>query len=242
MTSKTPKRAFAASIVLQRTPHVATGEIVQQHGQPAAQLLYKAFQEYNARFFGGNLGAPLVLITNPKSARTLGDYIARDVHGLESRIRIAPRVMERGPLFALDVLLHEMVHAWQEEIEEDGEDGYRGHGPKFAAKCTEIGAQLGLPAVGVKGRDGLPDCKYWPMCVRPEGYYPEEFKAPKREKKPKAPKAPSEPSEPSDEGGIDVMATVDRLLSSCETEELETICAMIQQEIARRGETAEAAE
>lgn len=241
MTSKQITRKFASAIVLQRTPHVATGELVQMHGQPAAKLLYAAFEEYNARHFAGNLGAPLVLITNPKSARTLGDYIARDVHGLESRIRIAPKAVARGPLFALDVLLHEMIHAWQEEIDEDGEDGYRGHGPKFAAKCNEIGATLGLPAVGVKGRDGLPDCKHWPFNVRPVGYYPEEFKAPKREKKEKTPAEPSEPSEPSDDG-IDVMATVARLLSSCDLEELQTIARMFEQEIESRLETAEAAE
>lgn len=238
MTSKQSSKKMAAAIVLNRTPHVATGELVQLHGHPIAQMLYAAFGVYNEQFFGGNLGAPLVLITNPKSARTLGDYIVRDVHGLESRIRIAPRCVDRGEAFLRDVLLHEMVHAWQEEIEEDGEDGYRGHGPKFAAKCTEIGAALGLPPVGVKGRDGLPDCKSWPMNVRPEGYYPEAFTAPKREKKPKAPSEPSEPSESE----IDVMATVDKLLSACDVEELQTIAAMIEQEISRRLETAEAAE
>lgn len=242
MTNKQNTRKLASAIVLQRTPHVATGELVQLHGQPAAKLLYTAFEKFNAQFFGGNLGAPLVLITNAKSARTLGDYIARDVHGLESRIRIAPKAVDRGVLFCLDVLLHEMVHAWQEEIEEDGEGGYRGHGPKFAAKCTEIGAVLGLGAVGVKGRDGLPDCKSWPMNVRPEGYYPEEFKAPKRQKKEKTPAEPSEPSEPSEDSGFDVMATVERLLSSCDLEELQTIAAMFEQEIASRLETAEAAE
>jgi hypothetical protein len=45
--------------------------------------------------------------------------------------------------------------------------------PRFAAKCNQIGATLGLPPVGVKGRHGLPDCAQWPACVRPAGYYPE---------------------------------------------------------------------
>jgi SprT-like family protein len=167
-----------------RAPHAATGQLVELHGEKPAKRLYAAFAKYNARFFGGALGSPLVLITQAQSARTWGDYIARDVHGLESRIRIAPKAVARGDLFAADVLLHEMVHAWQEEIAKDGEKSYRGHGPLFAAECTRIGALLKLPPVGVKGRDGLPDCKAWPMCVRPAGYYPEEYKAPTRKAKP----------------------------------------------------------
>lgn len=177
--ARTARRARAAL----RAPHTATGQIVELHGDKPAKRLYAAFAKYNTRFFGGALGSPLVLITQAKSARTWGDFVARDVHGLESRIRIAPKAVARGDLFAADVLLHEMVHAWQEEIAKDGEQSYRGHGPLFAAECTRIGALLKLPPVGVKGRDGLPDCKAWPMCVRPAGYYPEPFKAAKRKAK-----------------------------------------------------------
>ena len=45
----------------------------------------------------------------------------------------------------------------------------------------QIGATLGLPPVGVKGRDGLPDSAHWPN--RPEGHYPPP--PPKRAKKAK---------------------------------------------------------
>jgi hypothetical protein len=79
-----------------------------------------------------------------------------------------------------------MVHAWASEVDEDLEPGYKGHGPRFAAKCNAIGATLGLPPVGVKGRGGRPDCAQWPICVRPAGYYPtEEAPAPKPAPKPK---------------------------------------------------------
>lgn len=177
-----------------RAPHIATAAIVARFGDDAARHLYETFHTLNKRFFDSRLAAPLILITGAKSARTLADYCPRDVHGLESRIRISPKASSRGALFAADVLLHEMVHAWQTEVSGDLEPGYRGHGPDFAAKCNEIGEALGLPEVGVKGRDGLPDCAQWPCNVRPDGYYPEPFVASTRRKK-----AEPEPAEPEGE-------------------------------------------
>lgn len=138
------------------------------------------FAEFNQRFFRGELAAPLVLITQANSARTVGDYAARDIHGLESRIRIAPASVKRGILFTFDVLLHEMIHAWQHEIDGQTEPGYRGHGPRFAAMCNKIGASMGLLPVSVKGRDGLRDCAHWPLNVRPADYYPVPYRVPTR--------------------------------------------------------------
>ncbi len=157
---------------LERLPHEATRAVVDTLGDEAPRALYRAFDEFNAEHFKGKLGAPLLFITQTASPRALGDYIGRDVHGLRSRIRLSPKVLDRGERFAMDVLLHEMVHAWQSEVDGDTEQGYRGHGPRFAAKCNEIGGKLGLPPVSEKGRHGMPDCAQWPICVRPEGYYP----------------------------------------------------------------------
>src|ERR1700722_15805742 len=173
-------RARPPRLTNARAPHVATGAVVERQGEESARVLYVGFAEYNARFFAGKLGSPLVLITQAQSLRTIADYIARDVMGLESRIRIAPAAIRQGERFALDVLLHEMIHAWQSEIAHIAESGYRGHGPKFAGECNRIGELLGLPPVGVKGRGGLPDCAYWPMCVGPEGDYPNPYKPPHR--------------------------------------------------------------
>lgn len=180
---------------LTRAPHLATGRVVAELGDAPARALYAAFQEFNHEFFGDKLGAPLVLITQAGSSRTLGDYSPRDVHGLESRIRIAPAAVKRGLAFAKDVLLHEMNHAVAQELGGDLELGYRGHGPIFAARCNAIGKCLNLPAVGVKGRDALPDCAHWPMVVRPAGYYPAPFVPPKRRA--------AEPSEPSELSEVD---------------------------------------
>lgn len=187
MTAPRTKPTATRSKFNARSPHVATHAVVKKQGDEIARKLYAAFHEFNRSHFQRRLAAPLILITQSKSARTQGDYSPRDVHGLDSRIRIAPATItpkkgkRAGEKLALDVLLHEMIHAWQHEVIGDLEPGYRGHGPRFASMCNQIGAKLGLPPVGVKGRDGLPDCAYWPENVRPAGYYPAPFVKPTRD-------------------------------------------------------------
>ena len=218
-----------------RAPHRATAKVVDIAGHPMARLLYAAAADFNARHFGGMLGQPLVLITPAMSARTLGDYVPRDLHGIESRIRIAPKAAERGERFMLDVLLHELVHAWQHEIGGDLEDSYRGHGPKFAERCNLIGAELGLPKVGVKGRDGKPDCKSWPMCVRPAGYYPEEYVAPKRQKKSKGEQGEAQPeSDPAPESSAAKLGRIRKLLRQLTNDECAQVCDLLNEELAFR--------
>jgi hypothetical protein len=181
-----PPAADVANLDAMRAPHRATRAVVDAEGQAPVRELYAAFDAFNRAHFGGELRAPLILVTNTASPRALGDATERDVHGLQSLIRLHPRTLGRGSLFADDVLLHEMVHVWQAERVGDMELGYRGHGPRFAGRCTEIGARLGLSAVGVKGRKGLPNCAQWPLCVRPEGYYGDE--SAERERAKRAPK------------------------------------------------------
>lgn len=178
---------------LQRAPHKATRALVEAEGEPAAKDLYDLFETFNRRFFDGRLEQALILIIETTSRRSLADYVAKDPQGLRSRIRLPPRVAFNtvyGPRLAADALLHEMIHAWQFEIEDDQENGYRGHGPKFAAKCNEIGAALGLGEVSEKGRRGLPDCAHWPCCVRPPDYYATAWQAPTR--RPSAPRRATE--------------------------------------------------
>lgn len=166
---------------MDRAPHKATRAVVRRLGEPDAKRLYTAFTAYNRSYFQRRLAPAMVLIT--EVSRALGDYRPKDVHGLQSVIRIAPKTVQRGERMALDTLLHEMVHAYCHEVLHTDEPGYRGHGPAFAEVCNRIGEKLGLAPVGVAKRDGLPPCNYWPMNVRPEGYYPEPFTEPKRESK-----------------------------------------------------------
>lgn len=143
---------------------------VDDEGAPAVRSLYRAFDRLNASYFGGRLPAVTILLSATGSPRALGDHCRQDEHGIHFRIRIAPAAFRRGEAYALDVLLHELVHVAC-AIADEPERGYRGHGPAFADRCNGIGALLELPAVAPRGR-GAPDCAQWPVNVRPPGYYP----------------------------------------------------------------------
>lgn len=185
----------AQLIVSTRAGHAAMAASVATAGLACSQDLYKAAADFNATHFAGVLTAILVEIAAPGSPRALATHEPRTPEGVDCMIRIAPGVVEAGTKLAHDVLLREMIHVWQAETD-NREPEYAGHGPKFAAKCNEIGKALGLAEVGVKGRGGLPDCAQWPLNVRPEGYYGNApraqkavAKAAKRKSAPKEPKA-----------------------------------------------------
>lgn len=151
------------------------------------EILYQGWESYNSLYFGGEMRFPLILISEPSSPRALGDCAIYNGFGGRSQIRIRPsvltgehRVFERQDpregvqRYFLDVLLHEMIHQWQDEIVKDDEATYKGHGPTFAAKCNEIGDELGLSLVSHrKSKKAFtpPRCSYWPMIVRDPDYY-----------------------------------------------------------------------
>jgi hypothetical protein len=161
-----------------REPHKAMAGHVDAHGSEQAKALYELAQLYDRQYFGGQLGALFIEIAAPASPSALATHQPVSPEGVAMVIRIAPSVVDSGPALAADALLHEMIHAWQ-RVADKSEPGYAGHGPEFAAKCNEIGAQLGLAPVGVKGRANLPDCAQWPLNVRPDGYYGEAPRAAK---------------------------------------------------------------
>lgn len=140
-------------------------KVVDAGGEDAPRELYRIFDMWNAKHFGGKLRPAVLWITPTSSARALADYAGKDPHGIRSVVRIAPRVLGDGLNFAGHVLLHEMVHAYVREVLEASEPGYRGHGPIFAAECNRIGAFYAWAEVGVKGRGGKPDCAQWPLNV-----------------------------------------------------------------------------
>lgn len=148
----------------ERAVHVALKASVEARGDDAPRVLYDAFEVFNRACFEDKLGPPCILVSPPGSPRALGDYSPRDMHGLTSRIRIAPHVFARGLREAIGTLVHEMIHAWCSEVLGDLEKGYRGHGPKFASKANEISQQYGFPEVFPHGRGGL-DASGWPYLV-----------------------------------------------------------------------------
>lgn len=164
--------------LMARAPHATMSSHVADHGDAQARELYQAARELDALHFGGALGPVFLEIAAPASPTALATHQPRTPEGVACVVRIAPSVVDAGMALAKDALLHEMIHVWQ-AMTGNREPGYAGHGPKFAAECNRIGALLGLPEVGVKGRGGLPDCAQWPLNVRPEGYYGEAPRATK---------------------------------------------------------------
>lgn len=220
-----------------RAPHKATRDVVDVDGDALVGELYKRFDAMNAEHFGNKLAAPLVLVTPTSSPRAVGDATLRDPHGLRSVVRIAPKSLRRGIVYAADVLLHEMIHVWQYEILGDHESGYKGHGPRFAEKCNHIGDRLGLAPVGVKGRRGLPDCARWPLCVRPEGFYPPDPDEERRKAaadKRRAEKAASG-GESDDAGDV-----VDEDLAGLQRTAIALACELEALEAEQRGDKADA--
>jgi hypothetical protein len=122
-------------------------------------------------------------------AQALGDCSEVSAFGGRAQIRLRESVLtgrhrlvregteyaEGRFLYVGDILLHEMVHQWQQGVTGKKEISYKGHGPTFRDKCNEIGRELGLPAVRVAKARGkereLPSCAEWPHCVRPSDYY-----------------------------------------------------------------------
>ncbi len=151
--------------------------------------LYTRWDEWNAAFFQGRLAPPYILFSPHESARAYGDCSNISSFGGRAQIRIRPslltgthRHMRQGESFAeglarfvTDVLPHESVHQWHIEITGQIEESYHGHGPAFAATCTQIGAALGLPPVRSMKRRGsgaaMPSCAQWLICVRSADFY-----------------------------------------------------------------------
>lgn len=150
--------------------------------------LYDAWEKWNESFFESKLVVPCIFISEPKTPRALADCSTISAFGARSQIRIRPSLLTgehriinaEAPLegrcrLIADVVLHEMIHQYQDEITGNPEHSYKGHGSGFRDKCNEIGAALGLPVVRVakaRGKDkDLPSCASWPFNVRPLAYY-----------------------------------------------------------------------
>lgn len=146
-----------------RKPHRVTRTLVMREGEEAPRNLYAWFDLFNTLHFGGRLETPMLQIAPTSSPRAEGEYIRRDVHGMRSVIRIRPSTYKLGDRFAVACLLHEMVHAFQSEVLQDLEPGYKGHGPLFCAEANRIGAALGFPEVAPQGRGKKARAETWPI-------------------------------------------------------------------------------
>jgi hypothetical protein len=169
-------------------------EFVETHGelwhkQHLGRLLER-WRQWNQEHYASTLIPPYMLLNEPVAPNVYGDCARLSGFGGRSQIRIRPSLlvgthpdMRRGDdyaegrsLFTDDVLLHEMIHQWQQEVVGNPEGAYHGHGPLFRDKANEIGERLGLPRVRTSKDRGkkdksLPSCSQWPHNVRPDEYY-----------------------------------------------------------------------
>jgi hypothetical protein len=150
--------------------------------------MYDLWDQWNVEFFSSLMKPPYILLAEPSIPQALGDCAVISGFGGNSQIRIRPSLItgshpkvrgwsEDARLRMVeDILLHEMLHQWQQEVTGNCDSAYSGHGPTFRDKANEIGAALGLGRVRtckLRGADkDLPSCSYWPQNVRPTGFYP----------------------------------------------------------------------
>jgi hypothetical protein len=157
----------------------------------------EAFGRHSAAFWGGELQPVPILITPPTSAHAQADAAEYSGFGCRQQMRIRPACargayptgvvkpggwrMRPGHDFADrllwrgDLILHEAVHLWLNQIEAEGRHEHKGHGKPFTAECNRISGLLGLPQVRARRRRGepreLPISPEWPFCVRPGGEF-----------------------------------------------------------------------
>ncbi len=168
-------------------------EFVEKHGAPWHKQhlgrLLELWLQWNEEHFASALIPPYILLSEPASPNVLGGCARISGFGARSQIRIRPSLL-RGDhphvrpglsyaegrfLFVADVLLHEMIHQYQQEVTGNTEESYHGHGPMFRDIANEIGEKLGLSLVRTSKNRGkekdLPSCAQWPHCVRPDEFY-----------------------------------------------------------------------
>jgi hypothetical protein len=144
------KRIVSHKIEMPRAP--ARREQMRPEDEPYAAKLTLWHERYNADHFDGTLKAVPVRISRRMKSR-LGHYMA-GADGAPGEISISWRHLRRhGWNEALETLLHEMVHQWQDETGRPID-----HGRGFRVKAKEVGITPGArrapgrPTVGGGGR------------------------------------------------------------------------------------------
>jgi hypothetical protein len=163
--------------------------------RPHIEHLCRKWLEFNETYFGGELVPPFLAFEEPGHTTCYGEYSTVSAFGGSGQIMIRPSLLagtlqhfrkgnrnKKGMRHFMDqVLLHEMIHQWQHEVNgtSPGEfHNYHGHGSTFSQKANEIGARLELPPVRLRNKKShsgktadLPNPSQWPHCVTPIEHY-----------------------------------------------------------------------
>jgi hypothetical protein len=137
------RRIIAHTVETPRGP--SRREKTRREDEPVAAKLTTWHERFNAEHFGGQLKAVPVRVSRRMRSR-LGHYTAA-AKGDPGEIAISFRHLKRhGWDDALQTLLHEMVHQWQDETGLTID-----HGPTFRAKAREVGIPASARRVPGRG-------------------------------------------------------------------------------------------
>ncbi len=107
-------------------------------------LLKQKFREYNALYFGGQLGACRFYIPGKNNPDCASYAPQQDGKGnMYSIIRIGKAVRWTEELLK-SVLVHEMIHMYVRTVEGKRLDGVLGHGPAFRRHCRRLKRDYGI--------------------------------------------------------------------------------------------------
>ena len=140
--TRAERRAARGKIVafkVQTPPQTRRRELTHPDDEPLSLKLGEWHERFNAEHFGGDLKTVPVRVSRRMRSR-LGHYSAatdQKGEGAGAEIAISRRHLRRhGWTEALETLLHEMVHQWQDE------NGLPiDHGSRFRAKAREVGIE-----------------------------------------------------------------------------------------------------
>jgi len=111
-----------------------TPERIHPDDEPMVEKLRRAHESLNREKFGGVLGTIPIRVSRRMKSR-LGHYTHRDRSGAGAEIVISRRHVRRhGWSEAIETLVHEMVHQWQDESGHPVD-----HGRAFRAKARLVG-------------------------------------------------------------------------------------------------------
>lgn len=115
-------------------PRVHPPRRIHPDDEAMAERLRRAHESFNKEKFNGELAVIPILVSRRMRSR-LGHYTHRDPSGGKSEIVISRRHVRRhGWNDALETLIHEMIHQWQDESGRAID-----HGREFRAKAREVG-------------------------------------------------------------------------------------------------------
>jgi hypothetical protein len=118
--------------------------------KPILQQLYSLWEVYATDLLEEPMVPPYIMLSSPAQPQALGDFSPVSGFGGHSQIMIRPtlltgkhKALKKGEryaegrfLFIADVLLHETVHQYHQEVTGFAEDSYKGHGPNFRDTCN----------------------------------------------------------------------------------------------------------